>query len=226
MAAVREARPEALLSKRDMQLVNQLGVPLSRFADALSLSRQAVSKGVKSNVDYFKPSVLSKLLQNFKDNDEILFELAKSSVKTIYRSDADRILQSVHEKDNDTLDTSIPGEFTIVCADVLSFKNNLPACNAQLKTIIANFEKFDGHIEFVIHRNDHRYVKYYEQLCNNPSQFSEVFCQYNLSLFPTTMMRISKDLDIQLFGCNEQGFIGLSKVEAERIRRTILDLRG
>jgi hypothetical protein len=210
------------LSQNDQRLLQDVGVPIARYAQALGVSRQAVSKGIRLEADYFSPHALSRILRNFQDTDSSLYELAKASVRSIYSRDAERILSSMQgDMAPEQLDVSIPGEFTLVTGDLYSFIRNSDECHRQLTEIVSLFDTSDGHLEFVVNKSDLRYLKTYYTLCKDRRKISELRCNYDLSLFPTYLLRIAPDMTIVLFGCTRNGFVSISGFEVNRIRRTI-----
>lgn len=215
------------MSERDLLLVKQLGIPVSQIAAELNVSRQAVSKGLTLDDDYFRPSSLAILLNNWQEINTPMFNLARSAIREIYKEDARAILSSVNSSAMIGIDTSMTGEFTLVTGEIESFIDGNAICIEQLEDIFSNFEEDGGLFEVVVNSSDQRYAhRYFRAMIPDYEKFFNIIvCAEDLNMVPATLLRISDDFRTDLFGCSTAGFVTLTTGDAKRIRKQIDSLR-
>ena len=224
----RQLNGHTSLSQRDQRLVESLGLPISYYARALRVSRQAVSKGIRHDDDYFSSPDVSRIVEACKEGDAALYRHAVVTVRELYVADAERILAAVGEGlPVSRLDTSVPGEFKLVSGDLMGFMRDAAVCHQQLCSIISNFEEHrGGHLEFLIQKQDYRIVGKYRGLCHDDKKVSEVIADVDLSLIPTYLVRIEPTLTTTMFACTDEGFVTISRFEADRLYRTLMGING
>lgn len=82
------------MSERDRRLIDGAGLTVSRLAELIDRSRQAVTRGVEGDDDYFTPGELAKIAERSKEKMPDKSEKIHEVVANTLRELADQIGQS------------------------------------------------------------------------------------------------------------------------------------
>lgn len=210
------------MSQRDQELIDSLGIPVARLAQAIDKSRQTVNRGIKNPArDYFKPAILIKALENWRDNDPSLFALAKSAICDRYPGARDAVLRALEDGTSDEPFTAdVWGEYWLISGDLCGFQKSVPLCLQQLRAL-SHLE--DTQIKLFVPATRDQIRAATRLIPGAPTGAVQVFAcdSLDMRLVPTILLRIDDADDLHLYGVSPAGFTPLSRHEAARLRTVI-----
>lgn len=211
------------MSTKDIQLIDKVGVPIARFADALDITRQAVSRGINNDADYFSASRLVLILKDFKEDDEFLYSTTLKAIRELYKDKSDEIAEALSSPSGRSVYENVMAEYWLICDDILEFINFQRTSANQLDIIINNINKNDGHLSIITSiRSEKNAKETYEKKFEVGIRLSVWPCESSvLSHMPIMLCRIDNKGELDLYACGVDGFVGLSKSDAMRVRKSI-----
>lgn len=210
-----------LVSNRDKALVESLGLSVAQVAGVLAKSRQTVNRGIRADGDYFKVPDLAKVLGRWRKSDAELYFFAKDNICRIYPELAASILRAIEESEIEEFSPDVAGEYWFVCGDYIGFRNNLSNCSDQIDILCMSD---DSQLKIFVSPRDILSVQ--RQIQKYPGKNTQFIpcSKVDLSLIPSTLLRLDMNDNMDLFGASDKGFVPLSRQEAARLRVAIHDL--
>jgi hypothetical protein len=206
------------MSDRDQTLVESLGIPVAQLAIALEKSRQTVNRGIHGAADYLKPADLVKALEVWRASNAPLYAVAKAKICEIYPELAVSILEAARSGSSVAFSVDVPGEYWFICGDFVGFRNSLQVCAKDLETLCA---LEDAQVKLFINERDYFAAQRLASRFQEYNAHAVLCTNVDLRLFPSTLLRMDYDDNIDLFGVSDQGFTALSRQEATRLRVSV-----
>lgn len=218
------------MSLVDQNFVKSIELSYAGVASVLGVTRQAVSRGVKKQDNYFTAGILSQILENYAEHDPVRYKLARKSVANLYPEIANDIFELIDSSEGTGFDTSLPADYTLVTADFVNLMGDLKNCADQVREILSSMELLPGFFTLIVEPHVdqisacRRFRKSFDEIEHLEQRFLIKSCQIDLSLFPTSLMRIREDFSKDIFIAKNSGFEVLDSNEAGRIKNTIKKL--
>jgi len=209
------------MSERDQKLVQALGIPVAQLATALDKSRQTVTRGIRAEAPYLKPTDLARALETWRTSDAGLYTIAKARICEIYPEVADSILEAARAGGSVTFSTDVPGEYWLLAGDFVGFRNDLPTCAKQVEMLCS---LPTAQVKLFVNERDERAASRLAGKFGRNTTLVIPCRTVDLSMVPTTLLRIDHDDNLDLFGVSDSGFVPLSRHEASRLRLVAEDV--
>jgi len=205
------------LGKRDRMLIKELNIPIAKMASVLGKSRQAVNRGIALDDNYFSEFDLTTVLESWRESNASFYQIAKKKVCEVYPNVAEAILEATELEHYSAFSIDVSGEYWLVTGDFGGFLSALPKCLKQLKSLCE--KRIDlAQVKIFTNIDDKPTAEYFVEKTKNCGTEYILCKDVELRAAPTTLLRMSEEYGLDVFGVSDRGFVPLSCVEASRMR--------